>query len=71
MLYYNHQQAETVACFHGARPVDTARLILKRLMSKQLAITFSLTGLGAKRAKVKFSFKEHPISGIVIGEFYF
>jgi len=35
-------------------------------MAKNLAVTFSLTGLGPLRVRGKKSFRDHPISKVVV-----
>ena len=52
----------------GRNSRHTGCKVMKRLMSKDLASSFSLTGLGHKRKRVKNSFKDHPIANIVVGE---
>lgn len=53
---------------NGVSPMDTTRRIIRRLFTKSLAESFSLTGLGAKRQKTKISFKDHVVSVSVLGE---
>lgn len=60
-------QKKTIFSITGSAAVDTARRIIRRLMSKQLAVQFSLTGLGEKRKATKISFRDHAVAVPVIG----
>ena len=52
----------------GRNSRHTGCKVIKRIMTKDLATTYSLTGLGYKRKRVKNSFKDHPIANVVVGE---
>ena len=58
----------TLAAIRGGTAMETARRIIRRLMTQKLAMKFSLTGLGEKREKTKLSFKEHVVAAPVIGK---
>jgi hypothetical protein len=45
----------------------TLRAMLKRLMTRALAVTFSFTGLDGKRLRTKTSLKEHGIYRVLLG----
>jgi len=47
---------------------ESVRGMLRRLMDRKLAATFSYSGLGEKRLKTKHCFKDLPIFGIMLGE---
>lgn len=43
----------------GRNSIDTIRRVIKMLMVKELALTFSLTGLGPLRKRTKHKFEDH------------
>ena len=63
---YCHGATRQETVRHGATLQETVRRIMRTILTKSLALTFSLTGLGAKRTPTKRSFSEHRISKIVI-----
>lgn len=52
----------------GIKPLETTRRVIRRIMTKELALKFSLTGLGEKRQRCKISFKDHDVGKVVIGK---
>ena len=45
----------------------TYRRILKRTMTRSLAMEYSYTGLGPKRQRTKKAFSEHPLCAAILG----
>lgn len=70
MQHHFFFQKTTLNRLQGTRPLETSRRVIRRIMSKELAMKFSLTGLGDKRQKTKLSFKDHPAANIVLGAYH-
>lgn len=52
----------------GCNIKETARRMIKRVFDKELAIQFSLTGLGAGRIRNKLSFIDNDVSKHILGK---
>ena len=61
-------QVSTLDTLSGATPRETARMIIRKIMSQGLALQTSLTDLGEKRVRNKISFEDHAIAKPVFGE---
>lgn len=61
-------QSEVLLGLGGKTAMDSTRRTIRRIMSKDLAKDYSLTGLGASRKNTKKSFREHAAAKFCFGE---
>lgn len=61
---------EALLSCQGRTLNETVRRLIRRLMSRELAMQFSLTGPGVKRTPSKLCFKEHEVSNVIISKLY-
>ena len=54
-------QKSTLNQIRGTKALETTRIIIRRIMTRNLALKFSVSGLGDKRKSTKFSFKGHGL----------
>ncbi|XP_018008526.1 uncharacterized protein LOC108666209 [Hyalella azteca] len=66
-LLSNEGIIETLRRYEASTLKATLRAMLKRLMTRALAVTFSFTGLDGKRMRTKTSLKGHSVYQVLLG----
>ncbi|XP_047740693.1 uncharacterized protein LOC108675907 [Hyalella azteca] len=67
VLLATEEVVSSLPKYEAGSLMATLRAMVKRLMTRNLAVTFSFTGLDRKRMRTKLSFKKHDIYRILLG----